>query len=213
MAQAETLHDAMLDELKDLYHAEKQLTKALPKLAKASTHPELRSAFESHLEETQGHVSRLEEAFEMLDEKVKAKPCAGMAGIIEEGSDVIKELDKGPLLDACLVASAQRAEHYEMAAYGSVMAWAKTLGLNELASLLEQTLDEEKQTDEKLSALAENQLNSKAAGSDAGSDASDEEDDEPVAAAAPSRGGRVQSSVGRQASAARSGKTAGRGRR
>ncbi|MFN2445498.1 MAG: ferritin-like domain-containing protein [Vicinamibacterales bacterium] len=217
MAQSETLRDKMLDELKDLYHAEKQLIKALPKLAKAATHGDLRSAFETHLEETQGHVSRLEEAFELLDEKVKAKPCAGMAGIIEEGADTIKESDKGPVLDACLVASAQRAEHYEMAAYGTVIAWAKVLGQDDLASLLEQTLDEEKATDEKLSALAESDVNQQAAGGEE-SEASEEEDEPELVGIGASRATRRQpAAIGRDAGSSRQGaktqKIPGRGRR
>ena len=154
-----TLHEMLVDEIKDLYHAEKQLTKALPKLAKAATHEDLRAAFESHLEETREHVSRLEEVFAALDEPVKAKPCAGMAGIIEEGSDLLQEDAEASVLDAGLIAAAQRAEHYEIGAYGTCLAWARLLGHGEVAALLEETLEEEKAADEKLSALAESEIN------------------------------------------------------
>jgi ferritin-like metal-binding protein YciE len=171
-----TLQKLFLDELRDVYHAEKQLTKALPKLAKAATAPELREAFESHLAETETQVQRLEQVFELLGEAAKTKTCAGMAGIVEEGSDLIKESEKGAALDAGLIAGAQRAEHYEMAAYGSLMAWAKALGHDEVIELLEATLDEEKAADEKLSQLAEESINSEAAGMGEEDDEDDEED-------------------------------------
>ena len=154
-----TLHEMLVDEIKDLYHAEKQLTKALPKLAKAATHDDLREAFEMHLEETQEQITRLEEVFEALGEKVKAKPCAGMAGIIEEGSDVMKEDADGAVLDAALIAAAQRAEHYEIGAYGTCIEWARLMGHNEVVNLLEQTLAEEKAADKKLTMLAESEIN------------------------------------------------------
>ena len=128
MAQAGTLHDAFIDELRDTYDAEKQLTKALPKLAKAATSQELRTAFESHLEETRGHVERLEQVFESLDEKVRGKHCDGIAGIIEEGKSIIEEEFDEATMDACLIAAGQRAEHYEMAAYGTLVAWARGMG-------------------------------------------------------------------------------------
>src|SRR6476661_1063691 len=159
MAESGTLHDAFLDELRDSYDAEKQLTKALPKLAKAATSPELRQAFESHLEETRGQVERLEQVFGLLDEKVKGKHCDGIAGIIEEGSSVMEEAFDDATMNACLIASGQRAEHYEMAAYGTLVAWARVLGHDDAADLLQQTLDEEKAADEKLSALAEGGIN------------------------------------------------------
>lgn len=154
-----TLHDMLVDELRDLYHAEKQLTKALPKLAKAATHKGLRAAFESHLEETQEHVTRLEEVFSSLDEPAKTKPCAGMAGIIEEGSDLLQEDAEAAVLDAGLIAAAQRAEHYEIGAYGTCVAWARLLGHSEAVGLLEQTLEEEKAADQKLTTLAESEIN------------------------------------------------------
>src|SRR5262245_20602645 len=158
-----SLHDAFLDELRDSYDAEKQLTKALPKLAKAARSPELRQAFESHLEETRGHLDRLERVFESLDEKVRGKHCDGIAGIIDEGSSIMEEDFDDDAMDACLIAAGQRAEHYEMAAYGTLIAWARAMGHTEAADLLEQTLEEEKAADEKLSDLAEGGINEKAA--------------------------------------------------
>jgi len=163
MADAGTLHDAFLDELRDTYDAEKQLVKALPKMAKAASSPELRSAFESHLEETRGHVERLEQVFETLDEPAKGKHCDGIAGIIEEGKSIMEEDFDEATMDACLIAGGQRAEHYEMAAYGTLVAWAQAMGHNEAAMLLQETLDEEKAADEKLTSLAEDGINQEAA--------------------------------------------------
>jgi ferritin-like metal-binding protein YciE len=163
MAQTETLHDAFLDELRDAYDAEKQLIKALPKMAKAAESDELRTAFETHLEETQGHAERLEQVFASLEEKVRGKHCDGMAGIIEEGRSVMGEEFEGTTLDACLIAAAQRAEHYEMAAYGTLVSWAKAMGHQEAAGLLEEILEEEKATDEKLTQIAESGINQEAA--------------------------------------------------
>lgn len=157
------LHDLFLDELRDLYDAERQLTKALPKLAKGSASPDLRSAIESHLEETRGHVERLERAFQMLDERARGKHCAGIAGIIEEGGDLLAEDLGDNVMDAGIIAGAQRAEHYEMAAYGSVIAWAKAMGHDDVASLLAETLEEEKAADAKLTELAEGGINEAAA--------------------------------------------------
>jgi ferritin-like metal-binding protein YciE len=154
-----TLHEMLIDELKDLYHAEKQLTKALPKMAKATAHEGLREAIEMHLEETQEQVNRLEQVFESLGERVKAKACAGMAGIIEEGSEKLQELDEGPVLDAVIIAAAQRAEHYEIGAYGTCIEWARLMGHEEAVALLEQTLEEEKAADKKLTMLAEQGIN------------------------------------------------------
>ena len=128
MAETGTLHDAFIDELRDTYDAERQLTKALPKLAKAATSPELREAFETHLEETQGQIERLEQVFESLEEKVRGKHCDGIAGIIEEGKSIMEEDFDETTMDACLIAAGQRAEHYEMAAYGTLVAWAKAMG-------------------------------------------------------------------------------------
>jgi ferritin-like metal-binding protein YciE len=183
MAETQTLHDAFIDELRDTYDAERQLLKALPKLAKASSSAELREAFESHLEETRGQVARLEEVFASLDEKVRGKHCDGIAGIIEEGKHVMEEDFDEATMDACLIASGQRAEHYEMAAYGTLVAWARAMGHDDAADLLQQTLDEEKAADEKLTGLAEGGINQQAA-ADAGSE---EEDDEEEQVAVPAR--------------------------
>jgi len=172
---SDTLRDALIDEIKDLYNAEKQLTKALPKMAKNASNDELRAALESHLAETDGHVERLEQIFGLLEEKVRGKHCAGMAGIIEEGSEMLEEDFEGAVLDACIIASGQRAEHYEMAAYGTSIAWASALGLTDIADLLRETLEEEKAADKKLSALALGDVNREAA---SGEDEEDESDDE-----------------------------------
>src|SRR4026209_1182473 len=163
MAEAGTLHDAFIDELRDTYDAEKQLTKALAKLAKASSNPKLRDAFATHLEETQGQIERLEQVFESLDEKVRGKHCVGIAGIIEEGKSIMEEDFDETTMDACLIAAGQRAEHYEMAAYGALVAWAQAMGHNDAAKLLQQTLNEEKAADKKLSGLAEGGINQSAA--------------------------------------------------
>src|SRR5215204_2397 len=136
MGETGTLHDAFIDELRDTYDAEKQLTKALTKLAKASSNPKLREAFESHLEETQAHIERLEQVFGSLDEKARGKHCDGIAGIIEEGKSIMGEDFDDTTMDACLIAAAQRAEHYEMAAYGTLVAWAEAMGHTEEARLL-----------------------------------------------------------------------------
>ena len=178
MAGTGTLHDAFVDELRDTYDAEKQLTKALPKMAKAAGSAELRAAFESHLEETRGQIERLEEVFAVLEEKAQGKHCDGIAGIIEEGKAVMEEEEfDEATMDACLIASGQRAEHYEMAAYGTLVAWAQVMGHAEAADLLQQNLDEEKAADKKLSALAESGINQAAA--DTANSGEDQEDEKP----------------------------------
>ncbi len=149
------LRKLYLDELRDLYSAEKQLVKALPKMAKAATSLDLRSGFEGHLEQTKGHVSRLEQIFEALDESPNGKTCKGMEGLIKEGSEMIEEDPEAEELDAGLIAAAQRVEHYEMAGYGCVRTYANLLGEEEAAGLLDETLNEEKETDSKLTQLAE----------------------------------------------------------
>jgi ferritin-like metal-binding protein YciE len=158
-----SLQESLLDEIRDLYHAEKQLVKALPKMVKAAAHEDLREAFQAHLEETREQVTRLEEVFAAMGEKVKAKPCHGMMGIVEESSEKMQELEAGAVLDAVLIAGAQRVEHYEIGSYGTAVAWARLLGLDEVVSLLEQTLEEEKAADKKLTALAEQEVNLNAA--------------------------------------------------
>ena len=169
------LREALVEEIKDLYNAEKQLIKALPKMAKGATSDELCEAFEAHLEETEAQVTRLERVFELLDEKPRGKHCAGMAGIIEEGSEKLQEDLEGSVLDAVLIASAQKVEHYEIGAYGTAIAWAEALELDEVVEVLNKTLDEEKAADEKLSALAESGINEAAT---AGESAEMEEEDE-----------------------------------
>jgi ferritin-like metal-binding protein YciE len=155
------LKDLYVDELKDLYNAENQLVKALPMLARAATSDELRQGFEEHWEQTKGHVERLEQIFEMLDESPKGKKCKGMEGLIEEGSEVMEEDYEGNLLDAALIGAAQRVEHYEIAGYGTARSLAESLGETEHVSLLSETLEEEKQTNEKLTELAK-QINTQA---------------------------------------------------
>jgi len=186
MAEGKSLHDAFIDELRDAYDAEKQILKALPKMVKAAASDELRDAFESHLEETRGQVDRLEQVFASVDEKVRGKHCDGVAGILEEGKSVMEEDFDDTTMDACLIAAGQRVEHYEMAAYGTLIAWAEVLGLSDAVELLQQTLDEEKAADEKLSGLAESGINQAAA--DAGQ--TSEDDEEMEEAPAPSRGQR-----------------------
>lgn len=162
MAKLTTLHDALIDEIRDLYSAEQQLVKAIPKLAKAAHSSTLRQALETHLSETELHVQRLEQVFHMLDEKPKAKTCEGMEGIIEEGADTLEEDASDAVLDAMIIAAAQRVEHYEIAAYGTAAAWAEGLELTDVAQLLRSTLEEEKAADSKLTMLAEEGINAAA---------------------------------------------------
>jgi ferritin-like metal-binding protein YciE len=157
-----SLQDLYLDELRDLYNAETQLVKALPKMAKAASNDQLRAAFQEHLRQTSEHVSRLEQIFEQLGEKATGKKCLGMEGLVKEGSETMKEDYSDEVKDAAIIGAAQRVEHYEMAGYGTVRAFAELLGETEHVSLLEKTLEEEKQADQKLTELAE-ELNPKAA--------------------------------------------------
>ena len=156
--QLESLHDLYVDELKDLYNAENQLLKALPKMAKAASASELRTAFEDHLEETREQVQRLEQIFKKLDVSPKGKKCKAMEGLIDEGKEVMEEAQP-PVLDAALIAAAQRVEHYEMAGYGCVRTFARLLGYDDAAELLQETLDEEGAADERLTELAESIIN------------------------------------------------------
>jgi ferritin-like metal-binding protein YciE len=174
-----TLHDLYVDELKDLYSAENQLVKALPKMAKAASDPKLRQAFESHLEETKGHVQRLETIFKELDESPKGKKCKAMEGLIEEGGEILKEDGQPSVIDAALIAAAQRVEHYEMAAYGSTRTFATLLGFEDAANLLQETLDEEAKADKKLTEVAETEVNPDARALDG----EDEEESEKMVAA------------------------------
>lgn len=163
MADAGTLHTMFLDELRDSYDAERQLTKALPKLADAASTPDLKRAFEMHLDETRGQIARLEQVFEGFGERPSGKHCDGIAGIIEEGKAIMDEDLDAATMDACLIAAGQRAEHYEMAAYGTLVAWARSMGHDDAAELLQQNLDEESAADEKLTEIAESGINQAAA--------------------------------------------------
>jgi len=158
-----TIEDLFIHELSDIYSAEKQLTKALPRLAKAADAPELKTAFETHLEETQGQIERIDQVVEVLGIRLKRIKCAAMEGLVEEGKDVIESVDAGPLRDAALIGGAQKVEHYEIAAYGTLCALAKQLGYRDALPLLKETLKEEKATDEKLTMLAEGGGNQRAA--------------------------------------------------
>jgi ferritin-like metal-binding protein YciE len=170
---SEGLKELYVEELKDIYNAENQLVKALPKLAKAADSKELREGFQGHLEQTKAHVARLEQIFAMLEESPKGKKCTGMEGLVEEGSEVMKEGLEGAVLDAALIGAAQRVEHYEIAAYGTVIAFAQTLGETDHVALLEETLSEERETDEKLTELAK-QINEQALSGDRIQPAADE---------------------------------------
>lgn len=163
MASMNTLQDLFEDELRDVYDAEKQIVKALPKVIKAVSDENLHEALTEHLEETRGHVERLEQVFESLELKARGKHCSGMAGILEEGSDLMDEDAEDVVLDAGLIAGCQRVEHYEITAYGTLMAWAKVLGHNEALALLKANEQEEKAADAKLTKLAESAVNRQAA--------------------------------------------------
>ncbi|HSY65324.1 MAG TPA: ferritin-like domain-containing protein [Terriglobales bacterium] len=181
---SEGLRELYIEELKDLYNAENQLVKALPKMAKAASSDELRQGFEDHLEQTKGHVQRLEQIFQALGESPKGKKCKGMEGLVEEGSEVMHEDFEGALMDAAIIGAAQRVEHYEIAAYGTVCAFAEELGETEQNSLLNETLQEEKETDEKLTHLAQ-QINAQA------NEGEEQEQSEEEATASKKRGRRA----------------------
>lgn len=181
--QQSDLKDLYIDELKDIYSAETQLVKALPKMAKAAASEELRSGFEEHLEQTKGHVARLEQIFQALEEKPTGKKCMGMEGLIKEGGEAAGEDYEDDAKDAALIGAAQRVEHYEIAAYGTVRAMAEQLGENEAMDLLSQTLQEEKDTDVKLSNLAD-QIQ-------VVSDSGDKEEDEAPARTAKAKAARA----------------------
>jgi ferritin-like metal-binding protein YciE len=150
----ENLQSLFLDELKDLYSAEKQITRALPKMVRGAASPKLKEAFESHLEETNGQIERLERIFEILKKKGTGKTCEGMKGVLSEGAEVIEETKKGDLRDSGLITAAQRVEHYEMAGYGGVREYARLLGQKEIMTLLDETLQEEEAADKKLTMIA-----------------------------------------------------------
>jgi ferritin-like metal-binding protein YciE len=163
MEKIDSLESLMLHEVKDLYHAEKQLVKTLPKVAKKASSPQLKQAIEQHLRQTEGHVNRLEQIFELLGQPPKAVKCKAMAGILEEGEETLNLKATPETLDAAIITAAQKVEHYEIAGYGSLSTWAKTLGRNDILTLLKQTLQEEKETDEKLTELATSGINQSSA--------------------------------------------------
>jgi ferritin-like metal-binding protein YciE len=154
----ESVRELLIEQMRDLYDAEKQLVKALPKLAKTASNEQLREAFQEHLEQTRGHVQRLEQAFELLDQKAKSKACEAMKGLVEEGKETMEEDLADALMDSAIIGAAQKVEHYEIAGYGSLKSWARSLGLDEVAELLEATLAEEKEADQKLTEVARNIL-------------------------------------------------------
>lgn len=158
-----SMDDLFVHTLRDIYYAEKQILKALPKMIDKATNPALKQGFEKHLKETEGHVERLEKVFEMHGEKAKAVNCPAIDGIIEETEEIVGEVDDKAVLDAALIAAAQAVEHYEMTRYGTLVAWAKQLGRADCASVLEKTLKEEEATDRKLTELAESGVNARAA--------------------------------------------------
>ena len=170
----DSLQTLFENELKDIYNAEKQLVTALPRIAKAATSPQLRDAITSHLRETEGHVARLERIFESFDLPARGKKCRGMQGLIEEGKEILEEDGEGKVIDAALISAAQRVEHYEIAAYGCLVTYAETLGHDDAAGLLKQTLSEEEAADEKLTQLAQGGINQAAAAVGTGSEAEDE---------------------------------------
>lgn len=164
MATLDSLEALLQDELKDIYDAEKQLTKALPKLAKKATAAELRTAFEEHLRQTKQHVARLEQVFDQMSMPVRGKTCRGMKHLIAEGQDTIQDAEDDAMRDALMIAAAQKVEHYEIAAYGTLRTWANLLGRTGIAGMLEDTLEEEKETDQRLTEIAESFVNEAAAG-------------------------------------------------
>lgn len=161
--QNKTLEDLFHENLKDIYYAERKILVALPKMAKAVNSDQLRAAFEKHVEETKGQVERLKQVFKMLEQSPKGKTCPAILGLVEEGEEVMEDFEDSPALDAGLLSGAQAVEHYEMARYGTLVAWAEQLGMKEAAQLLSQTLEEEKKTDALLNKLAGSAINQKAA--------------------------------------------------
>jgi len=162
MAKVTTMEDLFLDEIRDLYDAEKQLTKALPKMAKAASSQELKKALEDHLRETQNQVERLEQVFDMLEQKATGKKCAAMAGLVKEGQEMVASTSDAAVRDAGIIAAAQKVEHYEISGYGSARTFAQLLRHEDVATLLEETLNEEKMADRKLNDIAESQVNEEA---------------------------------------------------
>jgi ferritin-like metal-binding protein YciE len=203
-----TLRDLYIDELKDLYSAEKQLIKALPKMAKAASDPELSKAFQTHLRQTERQVERLEQVFEELGESPRGKKCIGMEGLIEEGNELVKEDPDPDVLDAGLIAKAQHIEHYEIAGYGTVRTYAQLMGADRQAQLLQETLDEEGETDKLLTQLAESSINIEAATAEG-----DEEEAESTRGGRRSRGSEREVSRGAAVEGGRGGSRGGSSRR
>jgi len=164
MKKENNLQELLVEEMRDVYHAEQQLLKALPKMAKAAQSERLKEVFERHLEETEQHVERLERAFEILEEPAKAKTCKAMQGLIEEGKEMMEDHKESAMADASLIAAAQKIEHYEIATYGTLCTWCDLLGLDEASDILKETLDEEKTADETLTEIPESEINAEAVG-------------------------------------------------
>lgn len=195
MSSMDSLQDLLHDEIKDIYDAEKQLTKALPKLVKKASNDELREALEAHLEETHGHIERIEQVFEQLGMPARGKKCEGMQHLIAEGNDMIAECEDDDTRDAVMIAAAQKVEHYEIATYGTIRTWANILGQRDVAAMFEETLEEEKAADQKLTEIADSFVNAAAAAGE-----EQEEEEEP-------RGSRGQRRGSRTGTTARSGRT------
>ena len=211
MANVDSLEELLQEELKDIYDAEKQLTKALPKLAKKASSPDLKAAFEEHLQQTEQHIERLEQVFEQLELPAKGKKCEGMKHLIAEGEEMMREAEDDDTRDALMIAAAQKVEHYEIASYGTIRTWANLLGKSEVASLLEETLDEEKETDQKLTSIAESHVNLEAATNE---DDQDEEEEVGAGRGATARGAqrRAAATGSRRQVAADRARTGARGR-
>jgi ferritin-like metal-binding protein YciE len=194
MPTLDSLSDLLEDEIKDIYDAEKQLTRALPKLAKKAAAQELKDAFEEHLQQTEEHIARLEQVFDQMGMPARGKKCEGMQHLIAEGNDMISEAEDDATRDALLIAAAQKVEHYEIAAYGTVRVWANLLGKSDVAALFDDTLEEEKETDAKLTQIAESFVNQQAANSED----DQEEEDQPRPARGASRRRAVAADRGRK---------------
>ncbi|MBI2816057.1 MAG: ferritin-like domain-containing protein [Acidobacteria bacterium] len=191
--QIDSLEMLLHEELKDIYDAEKQLTKALPKMVKAASSDELQSALEEHLEVTKQQVSRLERVFELLGKPAKARPCMGMRGLVEEGKEVMEKDAEEVFLDAAIIGAAQKVEHYEIAAYGTVRTFAQMLGNDEVANLLEQTLNEEKEADERLTEISESMLQAHSEqGEEEGEEYMEQDEEEPPRRRTAQAGTRAQ---------------------
>ena len=190
MATVKTLEDAFVKELKDIYHAEKQIVSALGKLMKKVENEELRAAFEEHREATQEQVRRVEQAFKSIGKTARAEKCKGMEGILAEGMEAVEKIDEANVLDAMLLAGAQKVEHYEIATYGTLCTWGEMLGFDEAVELLKQNLGEEKEADEKLTEIANNMVNQEAMSGEEGAEDEEEDDEEEVMQARGGSSGR-----------------------